>query len=558
MKIIAGKPPKLKRGPVALDLEMFNMNSRQLHRPSGEFALLSITDGKNVWMIEDKNEVPAALKAIDACTWIFHNASFDVRQLRAFADIQPRPPDLFWDTLLMERILFGGWYDEFDLAALSRRWLERPLDKEVRKEFSKSTALTKEMKKYAASDVIATWQIYKAQRDYLKGDNVDRLRVWEEIDCPAFWAVLDFKGFMVDRKRWEALAEKNQATADRVASELGFNPGSPLQVKKALAKAHINVADTRELTLLEYKDRPVVSKILMYRDAAKRASTYGRQFVEDFVEADGRVYSEYQVVKAETGRMASGSPNMQNQPREVEYRSCFIAAPGHKLLIADYSQQEPRIAAALSGDVELLRAFQLGEDVHLTAARAIYHDPNMTKDDPRRKIAKSLNLGLIYGLTAGGLALRTGLDFKECERLVEAYFKRFAGLKRWIDGQRQIALSNGYVQTVTGRRIYINPYSKQWGNNAINAPIQGSAADVTKLALAKLHQFRSHKSGQYPLDVVGVVHDEIILEVQTKLVKSEMKLLQVAMEEAFAELVPQVSRKNLVDISIGNTWADKH
>lgn len=553
MKIVEGLPPKTTQ-PVAIDLEIFGANSRQLHRPAGTLALMSISNGETTWLLEKASQVEMALERLANAPLIFHNASFDVRHLRRWGYVPPRSAHLFRDTLLLERILFGGWYDEFDLAALARRYLQQVMSKEVRKKFEGGEIVTQDMKDYAALDAYTTWHIHNEQMKHPL--MADAWKVWERIDAPAFWATLDFRGFKIDRKRWLALAEANQTKAEEIASTLGFNPGSPVQVKAALLKRRIRVENTRELSLQEFADDPVVQQILAYREAAKRASTYGSSFIKDFVEEDDRVYSEYVTVKAETGRMASSGPNMQNQPREATYRSCFIVDAKNSLLIADYSQQEPRIAAALSGDVELLRAFESGEDVHLTAARAIYHDPDMKKDDPRRKIAKSLNLGLTYGLTASGLSTRTGLPLDECEKLVKNYFHRFAGLKRWIDGSRKEASRLGYVSTVSGRKVWMNPYSRQWMNNAINAPIQGSAADVTKLALANLHLAHKKDSDNFP--VVGVVHDEIILEVPTKEVKPKSKLLVACMESAFESLVPQVSRRGLVDVSVGKNWADKH
>lgn len=543
-------PPNNLTGTVALDLEILQMDRKQLHRPSGKFGSLGVSDGTNVWLILNEKDVPAALKRINKCQWAFHNASFDIRQLRRWAIVEPRE---IWDTLLMERILFGGWYDSFELRDLARRYLGVVLSKETRKQMSTADVMTSEMKLYAAKDALYTAQIVQAQRKVIETGRDDALLVWTTVDQPAFWATLDFKGFKLDRKRWLSLAEENRAVADKTAAELGFNPGSPVQVKAALAKAKIKVENTRELTLQDHADNPLVQKILTYREAAKRASTYGTSFVEDYVEDDDRIYSEYQTVKAETGRMASGGPNMQNQPHDPEYRACFVAGKGNRLLIADYSQQEPRCGAALSQDVELLAAFASGEDVHLAVARLVYHDPNMEKSDPRRRHAKTLNLGISYGLTAQGLSLRTGLPIEECEDLVLRYFKRFSGLKRWIDASRRDAMHYGYVSTAAGRRVWINPYSRQWMNNAINAPIQGTAADITKRALGFLHAYYGSN-----LPVVAVVHDEIVMEVPTGEANKHAKVLRDCMERAFAEIVPGVSRKNLVDISIGKTWAEKH
>lgn len=554
-KIHYSPPTKIVLG-AALDLEIMQMRE-PLHRPSGIFGCLSIATEQDVWIVRKETDIPKALSKVKGLH-VFHYASFDCRHLRRWTSYPPRSGNDFWDTFMIEKLLWGGYYDSFELKDLARRYLKIRLDKNTRKEIANVTEMTDEMYVYAARDAWITWKVFQEQQKMMQSHPdqawIENVReIWLNQDAPAFWAMLDFKGFPFNKARWLETAKINSRKASDIQQALKFNPGSYLQVEKALAEKGVILPDTREATLQAYGHLEVVRKILDYREAAKRASTYGEKFVETFVEPDGMIYAEFLPTIAETGRGACRSPNLQNQPREAEFRSCYKASPNHVLIIADYSQQEVRVAAEHSRDPEMLRAFESGEDIHLTAARAIYHDPKMTKDDPRRKIAKSLNLGLIYGLTAAGLASRTGLSLEECEILIARYFQRFSGLKRWMDGMRRLGAQREYTEAFGRLRIWVNHYSRQGSNNDINAPNQGGAAMITKRALRYMHE---HWGAELP--VVAVVHDEFVLHVPRRDATKTQKIVVECMERAFRELCPAVSLKGLVEVSVGKTWASKH
>jgi DNA polymerase I-like protein with 3'-5' exonuclease and polymerase domains len=343
-----------------------------------------------------------------------------------------------------------------------------------------------------------------------------------------------------------------------------FNPASPKQVKVALAKKGIHVKNTQAKTLEEYKDRPMVQKILDYRKAMKLAGTYGRKFIEDNMEEDGRVHAHYWTLGAATGRMSSANPNMQNIPRATEFRAGFVAERGYSLIVADYSQQEPRIAGFLSQDDALLGMFRDEKDIHLEVTRWIFDDPSISKYDPRRYIGKTLNLAITYGLTAHSLADRVSTWYKqngyadtmsvqEAERVIQRYFALFSGLSEWIDHMRYNGERDEYVETKLGRRVWLNHYNRQWPNNAINAPIQGGAADQMKLALNMFRKACKRLGWEFP--VVSVIHDEIVAEAPDDVAEDMRDILIQCMIGAGVEIYPGIPWK--VDAVIGSSWASK-
>lgn len=563
MKIVYGLPPKTRYGAFALDLEIFRARKEQLHRPYGDFASLGVSDGKTVWMIEQVAQVEKALERIKGSRMIFHNAGFDVRHLRRWADVPcPKSMDAFWDTHIVDRLLWGGWYDSFGLRDLARRYLSRYLDKETRNEYATADKLTPTMRTYAAKDPWVTFKIYEKQEKELRADQPSE-GCWNDIDAPFLWASLDFSGIVLNKKKWKELAAAYLEKADEIAAELGFNPGSPPQTLAALAKKGIKLQSSREEFLLPYKGTKLVDKILEYREAAKRHSSYGDNILA-MVEADGRVYPNIKTIGAETGRTASDGPNIQNQPNEQAYRECYTTERGWWLLSADYSKQEPCIMAELSRDPELMRMLENGENVHLEVARLVFDDPHLQEyDEHGRKSAgykagKTLNLGLSYGMTAKGLQAKCPwLTLTQCEKLVGRYFQRLRGVKQYIDRYRTLGKQDGFVRTQGGRRIWLNWYGYQAGNNAINGPMQGTGADMIKLSCVNMH--RDYQHGRYGkhFPLIAPIHDELLADCPAKL-KQRVKLdIEKHMTSAFRRFCPNVNAKYIAEVNVGHTWAEK-
>jgi DNA polymerase-1 len=274
------------------------------------------------------------------------------------------------------------------------------------------------------------------------------------------------------------------------------------------------------------------------------------------------VHTSYHQAVAATGRLSSSDPNLQNIPIRTEagrrIRQAFVAAPGYRLVAADYSQIELRIMAHLSGDEGLLNAFRHGEDVHRATAAEVFGVPIDEVSSDQRRNAKAINFGLIYGMSAFGLAKQLGIGRGEAQGYVEMYFARYPGVKRYMESTRQQAAQNGYVETLFGRRLTVrdinskNPALRQAAERAaINAPMQGTAADIIKRAMIGVDAALAGQADTARL--ILQVHDELVLEVREDAVASISELLREKMCVAASLSVPL-----LVEVGVGSNWDEAH
>lgn len=551
-------PQQPPNGYVGIDIEIFGMNDKTLHRPtSGEFACLSIaTSPEDVYMLHDVNEIPMAMYAIKDSIWVAHNSKFDLMNLRRWDKIEPRKK--LWDTLLIERILYGGYFDTFGLNDLARRYLNIYMEKETRDEFKKATEMDEHMMQYAALDAATTLSIcYAQQKSMTKND----FKIWNEVDRDALWAVMDFKGMAIDVDKWLALAATNKARAEEIKAQLPFNPDSPKQVKEYLSARGFKglkdaQADTLKKLIRKYPDAeatPLAIAQQQYKTLAKRASSYGENFLKDHLEYDDGVpviIPDWNVTGAETGRMSCSAPALQTIPvRDTkEFRECFIARPNHKLVIWDWSSQEPRITAHISQDKRLLQIFREGKDIYCEMALDI-KGVKIDKHDPLRAAMKPVFLGATYGLTEYGLAKRLECSTEEAKEYLNTFFKKYPGVADYVDKQQR---EKKYVQTCLGRKAWINSYSEGGENNALNSPIQGTAGDMLKQTFTKVWR---EWNFDFPYAVDGVVHDEIRADVPTEAAEEVAKFGEHCAIEIGKSMCGSVPWK--VDTYVGSSWACK-
>jgi len=553
MQIVTQIPVDIKKGQmVALDIEMFNQDREKLHRPHGNFACISVAvEGRDeIYQLYDTADLKKLFLSMSKAYWVGHNMLYDLKQLMRFVEIKPRP---IWDTMLVEQSMFGGYYQNFGLRDLTRRYLGIVMSKEVRSEFQDSVEMTPDMKTYAALDAKYTLQIALMQRERHEG--APGYSAYRDIDEKMIWPLLDIQGVPVDVEAWTKSTNEFQAIADNLQDTLGINVNSQAQVLKACAKAGIHIADTKAATLEAYSDVPLIADILKTRMYRKAVSTYGLKWLEKYVEDDGKVYSSWHITGAETGRMSSSNPNGQNIPqrRLPIFRSFFRASPGNIFTVDDVSQQEPCILAYESKDQVLTNAILNGEDLHLAVARAIFNDPSMVKSDPRRAIGKTINLGTSYGLSEHGLSTRLNIPLEEAEKFIAQYFRKFTGVFTWISSMRQMAYSSGYIKTSSGRRVFMNPHDKQWQNNAINAPIQGGAADFTKMWVRKYWE-KCQEAG-IPYTLCLIVHDETGYDTPREYRVQANKIRKEAFDETAMTLFPGIPFKS--ESEYGKSWACK-
>ena len=557
MKIIRNIPPEFPKNTwVAIDLEIFRLNKKTMHRPtSGKFACLTVcVDPNEVYLIDDVTAVPITLANIRDNIWVLHNAKFDITHLRRWANVVPRKK--LWDTLLMDRILWGGYFNKFSLKDLARRYLSIYVDKSLAKKFGDTDELTDELIQYSCTDTSITLRICEAQRKFVKKSH---MKVWNEVDRPTLWAVLDFQGFRLDVDAWASLAIKNADRRDKIDAELPFNPRSPKQVKQALGTRNAQ-ADTLKKFIMRNPDTEQAKYAQMTIDSkvyGTRASRYGMSFIDTHIETDPRldepyswIHCDYIITGAKTGRMAASKPNMQNIiVRDTnEFRKCFIARPGNDLIIADYSQQEIGIAAFLSQDVALIKAFNSDKSVYIELALEVF-GKEITKEDKLYDDMKSVILGTDYGMSKYGLANALGVSVDEAAMLLVTFFKKFPGLGYYMEQQEK---KINFVETVMGRKSWLNKHSSQSPRNARNSPIQGTAADMMKMALGKIHQ---NWNIEYPFACVEVTHDEVGFDVPKDISGVVATFVTQVMERVANEMCPGIIFK--ASAHIGDSWAVK-
>ena len=302
--------------------------------------------------------------------------------------------------------------------------------------------------------------------------------------------------------------------------------------------------------------------ILEHRGLSKLKSTYTDRLPEQVDPISGRVHTSYHQAVASTGRLSSSDPNLQNIPiRNAEgrrIRQAFIAPTGYKILAADYSQIELRILAHLSGDQRLLHAFAEGEDIHrATAAEVFGTSPDQVTHEQRRS-AKAINFGLVYGMSAFGLGRQLGIERGMAQAYVDRYFERYPGVKIFMDEIRNLAREQGYVETVYGRRLYLpeinssNSQRRQYAERtAINAPMQGTAADIIKLAMISVDTWLQDSG--IDIKIIMQVHDELVFEIAEEVLEEAKQNIPRYMTEVASLAVPLI-----VDVGLGNNWDEAH
>ena len=432
---------------------------------------------------------------------------------------------------------------------------------------------------YAAEDADITLQLHETLWKQL-GEHKRLRSVYEEIEQPLVPILLEMEetGVLIDRKMLTIqsgeLAKKMLALEGKAHELAGgpFNLGSPKQLQQILferqglpiiRKTPKGQPSTAEDVLAELaNDYELPAVIMEYRSVSKLKSTYTDKLPLQIAESTGRVHTSYHQAVAATGRLSSTDPNLQNIPIRTpegrRIRQAFVAPKGQVLLAADYSQIELRIMAHLSADPGLVQAFADDRDVHQATAAEVFGMSLDAVSDDQRRSAKAINFGLMYGMSAFGLAKQLGISRGEAQEYVDLYFDRYPGVKAYMDGIREKASADGYVETVFGRRLYLpeinarNANRRQYAERtAINAPMQGTAADIIKKAMISVHQWlQDEKPGAR---MIMQVHDELVFEVDKDKVDKVREHVISLMNGAATLSVPLK-----VDAGVGMNWDEAH
>ena len=504
----------------------------------------------------------------------FHNAKFDLKFLRASG--LPWPASPVFDTMLGAQLLGAGTTEgmlkQCGIAAVVQRYLHIEIDKALQTSDWTGT-LTPAQLCYAAKDAHLTLQLVPVLRQALAVAELEQVAAIECCCVPAL-AWLELAGVPLDAQRWRDRAKHEEHHAQALDAHLcallaqsrngswhlfpeAMNWQSPQQVLDVLQhRGHaITATDSETLTALADAD-PLIPVLLEYREAVKRAGTYGTTWLDQALHlVTNRVHADYLQLGSRAGRMSCTKPNIQNLPRTQTYRSCIAAEPGYCLVKADYSQIELRIAAVMAQDTAMLAAYRDGQDLHtITAAHVLGVTPAQVTGE-NRQLAKALNFGLLYGMGATRLQTyarqqyRVALTLQEAEQYRRRFFDTYPGLRHWHNATGA-ALRDTHTQdtrTLAGRRrLSVSKFTE-----ALNSPVQGTGADVLKWALARLFV---HRDEVPDARLTAVVHDEVVAECPLEAAEQTAAWLQrhmgAAMTEILHDAVPVV-----VETTRGQDWA---
>jgi len=432
---------------------------------------------------------------------------------------------------------------------------------------------------YAAEDADITLQLHHVLMTKLQ-PHPSLLALYSEMEIPliSVLARIESNGVLIDTAMLsqQSLELASHIVAlEQLAHDLAghtFNLGSPKQIQNILydeqkipviKKTPKGQPSTEESVLQELAlEYPLPKLILDYRSLSKLKSTYTDKLPQQVDDKTGRIHTSYHQAVAATGRLSSSNPNLQNIPIRSEegrkIRQAFIAPQGYKIVAADYSQIELRIMAHLSADTGLLKAFSAGEDVHRATAAEVFGVALDQVTTDLRRSAKAINFGLIYGMSSFGLAQQLGLSRSQAQSYIDLYFTRYPGVKNYMDSIREQAREQGYVETLFGRRLYLpeiksrNAARRQYAERtAINAPMQGTAADIIKRAMIKTDQWLLEDKPDAKM--IMQVHDELVFEAAEDQVDHYSAIIRNIMSSAADLNVPLI-----VDIGVGNNWDEAH
>ena len=432
---------------------------------------------------------------------------------------------------------------------------------------------------YASEDADISLKLYEHIEPLVQKE-AKLAKLYSEIEGPLIYTLGDIErnGVLIDSEKLSQQSKELEAKILKLESKVqknageDFNLGSPKQLQEILyeklglpviKKTPKGQPSTSEAVLQELSiDFPIVHDILSYRAISKLKSTYTDKLPKMINSNTGRVHTSYHQAVTATGRLSSSDPNLQNIPIRSEegrrIREAFIAPEGYKILAADYSQIELRIMAHLSKDQGLMDAFAKGQDIHQATAAEIF-SINIDDVTPnQRRSAKAINFGLIYGMSAFGLSKQLQITRAEAQNYIEQYFERYPGVKNYMDETKSSAKQNGYVETVLGRRLYLadiessNYQRRQYAErSAINAPMQGTAADLIKMAMTDLHSKIRNES--LDAKIIMQVHDELVIEVNENQLDELSNLTVNIMADIF-----KLDVDLKVDADIGNNWDEAH
>ena len=564
--------------PTLFDLTPSQDDAPQVHQEPLTAEVLRSLQGKDVAVLVAGPEVVLATTADHV--WTTKVADLDIPGLKILLE-NPNTTKLCFDLKGLKYILaeleITPAGDIFD-AQLAHYLLDAEMRHTL--DFVCSSLLGFEPQG-AEAQCAALWQLYPLMAARLKGQALEHL--YHEVELPLVDVLMDMEreGVRIDvdalREYSQRLTEERLQIEQQIYTLAGhpFNISSPKQLGEVLYE-ELKVTDkpprtatkqysTAEEVLVKLAStHPVVPLILEYRSLAKLVGTYLDSFPKLINPATGRLHTVYNQTVTATGRLSSSNPNLQNIPirteRGREIRRAFVARDrDHLLMAADYSQIELRIIAALAKDRHMMESFNSGHDIHAATAAKIYHLPIGEVSKEQRRNAKSVNFGIVYGISAFGLSEQLGIPRKEAAGLIEEYFAQYPDIRRFIDESIATAREHGYAQTLLGRRRYLpdinsrNAAARSFAErNAVNMPIQGTSADMIKLAMVRIHNALCEQNLRTRM--ILQVHDELVFD----LYRPEEEAVRRLVEREMKEALPLEGIDIEVGIDVGDNWLEAH
>ncbi len=510
------------------------------------------------------------------------NLKFDTGVLKSYGvDVKGR----LFDTMLAHYLLQPDMRHNMDVLAetyldYNPLPIESLIGKKGKSQKSMRSVPLETITPYACEDADITLQLRQVFEPMLKEHQL--LKLFDEIETPLVPVLADMEntGVRIDRDAlsdYATVLEKSIGEVEKEIYEMAgtsFNIGSPKQLGEVLfdrlkitdkaKKTKTKQYSTSEEVLSKLRDRhPIVEKILEYRSLTKLKSTYVDALPRLISENTGRIHTSFNQAVAATGRLSSNNPNLQNIPIRTKegrlIRQAFVPRDkDYTLLAADYSQIELRLIASLSGDEEMTKAFQQGLDIHAATAANVFETPLEEITKEMRRKAKTVNFGIIYGISAFGLSERMGIPRQEAADIIAQYFHKYPGIKNYMDQNIAFAREHGYVSTMFGRRRYVRDINSANSvvrgyaeRNAINAPVQGTAADMIKIAMVSIHE--KMKEQQMKSKMILQVHDELVFDAHQDETDTLKPLIEEKMKTAIDLSVPVV-----VEMNNGKNWLEAH
>ena len=594
---------------MAADIESTGLNCF-----SDKVLLFQLNIGGQIYVIDVRELGYDLLKEIiynlnmNGRTIILHNAKFDMKFLYSRTGIML---ENVYDTMICESLLHAGVGKVlYSLAELSEKYTDTFMEKEITSQFidfPDDKPFTERMLIYAATDVMVLPEIYEKQIDQiLKTHEIDVMNL--EMKLIPVVAEMEYNGIGLDTEKWLEIEKTAKVKLQGLMEELrdmilkkilkkifvngselakacaipvktkklaklleeitdigamstwlrdNMNVASPLQMKTILNLIGVKVKDTNEKTLKDFEGNDVIDKLLEIREVAKQVSTYGSKFLDVINPATGKIHTEYFQTGTATGRFSSARPNMQNIPTHGGYRECFIPEEGYVFISIDYSQQEYRLAGAVSGDPVIIEAYKNGSDMHTVTAKIVEKKDTITKDERSR--GKTVNFAILYGSTEYGLKRNLRISLDQSIEIINNFWSGYSRLSAFMKCAGERILELGFSSTPLGRRRYniekplymdSKGYMK-WQERILregkNHIIQGGGADIIKLAMV---QIRNKNPYGKDFRILLQVHDELLLEVRRDLAESAMAFVKKEMEDAeqpFLGTIPAKTEEKIKD-----------